>query len=371
MNVLVTGGAGFIGSHLTDALVEKGHRVRIIDSLVEQVHRGSAPEHLNKDAEFIHADLCDADAVKNALDGIEVVYHQAAEVGIAQSMYEIVRYVKGNDLGTAVLLEEMIKRPSQFKKLVVASSHSVYGEGTFYCETCKAYEYPSLRTDEELAAHRWEFTCTNCGGKMNAVGTPESKPQYPTSVYAINKQVQEQYCLSVGRAYKMPTVAFRYFNVYGTRQSLSNPYTGICAIFSSRLMNDQAPLIYEDGEQTRDFVHVSDIARANLLALETDKCDYHAVNIGTGDGHSVKTIAEFIAEGLGKTIAPEITGKYREGDIRHSVADISKARELLGFERKVKLEDGLAELLDWLEGQKATDNVETAAAELAARSLVK
>lgn len=371
MNVLVTGGAGFVGSHLTDALVDQGHRVRIIDSLVEQVHGGSAPAHLNPQAEFIHADLCDADAVRQALDGIDVVYHQAAEVGIAQSMYEIVRYVKGNDLGTAVLLEEMIERPSQFKKLVVASSHSVYGEGTFYCESCKTYEYPSLRTDEELAAHRWEFSCASCGGELSAVGTPEHKPQYPTSVYAINKQVQEQYCLSVGRAYKIPTVAFRYFNVYGTRQSLSNPYTGICAIFSSRLMNDQAPLIYEDGEQTRDFVHVSDIVRANLLALETDKCDYMAVNIGTGEGTSVKNIAEVIAEGLGKMIVPEITGRYREGDIRHSVGDISRAREMLGFQPKVQLKDGLAELLGWLGGQSATDSVETAAAELAARSLVK
>lgn len=371
MNVLVTGGAGFVGSHLTDALVESGARVRIIDSLVEQVHGGSAPEQLNKDAEFIHADLCDADAVRRALEGVEVVYHQAAEVGIAQSMYEIVRYVKANDLGTAVLLEEMTKRPSQFKKLIVASSHSVYGEGTFYCESCKTYEYPSLRTDEELARHHWEFSCTTCGDKMNAAGTPESKPQYPTSVYAINKQVQEQYCLSVGRAYKMPTVAFRYFNVYGTRQSLSNPYTGICAIFSSRLMNNQAPLIYEDGEQTRDFVHVSDIVRANLLAMKTDKCDYQAVNLGTGEGNSVKKIAELIAGGLGKMIQPEIAGKYREGDIRHSVANISQARELLGFEPKVNLKDGLAELLDWLGGQTVTDSVESAAAELAARNLVK
>ncbi|MFN0140810.1 MAG: NAD-dependent epimerase/dehydratase family protein [Pyrinomonadaceae bacterium] len=369
-SVLVTGGAGFIGSHIVDALVEQGHDVRIFDSLVEQVHGNKLPEHLNRGADFVRADLCDAETVATALDGIDVVFHQAAEVGIAQSMYEIVRYVKANDLGTAVLLEEMTKRSSQFKKLVVASSHSVYGEGTFYCDSCRAYEYPSLRTDKQLAAHRWEFSCTSCGGELSAVGTPEHKPQYPTSVYAINKQVQEQYCLSVGRAYKIPTVAFRYFNVYGTRQSLSNPYTGICAIFSARLMNDQAPLIFEDGEQTRDFVHVSDIVRANLLALETDKCDYRAINIGTGEGTSVKRIAEVIAEGLGKKIVPEIAGKYREGDIRHSVGDISRAREMLGFEPRVKLKDGLAELLEWLGHQKADDRVESATAELAERGLV-
>jgi dTDP-L-rhamnose 4-epimerase len=370
-NILVTGGAGFVGSHLTDALVERGARVRIIDSLVEQVHGGRAPEHLNSDAEFIHADLCDADAVKKALDGIDVVYHQAAEVGIAQSMYEIARYVKANDLGTAVLLEEMIKRPSQFKKLVVASSHSVYGEGTYRCESCKTDEYPSLRTDEQMAAHKWEFTCKTCGGLLKTIGTSESKPQYPTSVYAINKQVQEQYCLAVGRAYKIPTVAFRYFNIYGTRQALSNPYTGVCAIFSSRLMNDQAPTIYEDGEQSRDFVHVSDVARANLLALETDKCDYQSINIGTGTGTSIKKIAHVLAKGLGKNIEPVIEGKYREGDIRQCVADITKARNLLGYEPSVTLEHGMNDLLAWLSTQQAEDRDSVATAELSRRSLVK
>jgi dTDP-L-rhamnose 4-epimerase len=371
INILVTGGAGFVGSHLTDALVEKGHRVRVIDSLVEQVHGGCVPEHLNKNAEFIHADLCDADAVKKALDGIDVVYHQAAEVGIAQSMYEIVRYVKGNDLGTAVLLEEMIKRPSQFKKLVVASSHSVYGEGTYRCDACKTDEYPTLRTDQQMAAHQWEFACKRCGDPLVTVGTSEDKPQRPTSVYAVNKQVQEQYCLTVGHAYKIPTVAFRYFNIYGTRQALSNPYTGVCAIFSSRLMNDQAPTIYEDGKQSRDFVHVSDVARANLLLLETDKCDYQSINIGTGAGTSIKKIAQMLAKGLGKTIEPVVEGKYREGDIRQCVADISKAKDLLGYEPKVALRNGLSELLTWLVRQNPVDKAEMATAELAARSLVK
>lgn len=371
MNVLVTGGAGFVGSHLVDKLDEKGFNVRILDSLVEQVHGGRVPEHLNSDAEFIHADLCDADAVKKALDGIDVVYHQAAEVGIAQSMYEITRYVKANDLGTAVLLEEMIKRPSQFKKLVVASSHSVYGEGTYRCESCKTDEYPSLRSDEQMAAHEWEFKCSACGGRLVTIGTSEDKPQRPTSVYAINKQVQEQYCLTVGRAYDIPTVAFRYFNIYGTRQALSNPYTGVCAIFSSRLMNDQAPTIYEDGGQARDFVHVSDIISANLLALETDKCNYQSINLGTGKPTSIKEIARLLAKRLGKNIEPDIPGKYREGDIRQCVADISKARDLLGYEPKVALEDGLDELLTWLVSQNPVDKAEMATAELAARSLVK
>lgn len=368
-NILVTGGAGFIGSHLVDALVERGHRVRILDSLVEQVHGGKMPEHLNADAEFIRADVCDSEAVAKALDGIDVVYHQAAEVGVGQSMYEIVRYIKANDLGTAVLLEEMIKRKDQFKKLVVASSMSIYGEGAYTNTRTGERVFPQLRSDEQLASHDWELK--DGDDILEPAGTTEAKPLFPTSVYAVSKQDQEQYCLAIGRSYKIPTVAFRYFNVYGTRQALSNPYTGVCAIFSSRLMNDQAPLIFEDGEQSRDFVHVSDIVQANLLALETDKGDYHAMNVGTGRATSVREIAELLAKGLGKNIAPQIVGKYREGDIRHCVSDIAKIRELLGYEPKVTLEQGLEELLGWVSQQEADDRVESATAELAAHSLVK
>ncbi|HXG85363.1 MAG TPA: SDR family NAD(P)-dependent oxidoreductase [Pyrinomonadaceae bacterium] len=372
LNILVTGGAGFIGSHLVDALVEKGHSVRILDSLVEQVHGGGEkPAHLNKEAEFIQSDVCDSEAVARALDGIDVVYHEAAEVGVGQSMYEIVRYVKANDLGTAVLLEEMIKRPKQFRKLVVASSMSIYGEGAYRCESCGETIHPFLRENEQLDAHVWEFTCGKCGTELKAVGTTEEKPLFPTSVYAVSKQDQEQYCLSVGRAYKIPTVAFRYFNVYGTRQALSNPYTGVCAIFSARLMNDQSPVIFEDGGQTRDFVHVSDIVAANLLALETDKGDYQAMNIGTGRPISVKEISQMLSKGLGKNIEPEIVGKYREGDIRHCVADISKAQKLLGYQPKIKLEEGLLELLDWVKNQKPEDKVAAATAELTSKGLVR
>lgn len=370
MKILVTGGAGFIGSHLVDALVESGHGVRILDSIVEQVHiGGKVPEHLNPYAEFIRADVCDADAVAKALDGIEVVYHEAAEVGVGQSMYEIVRYVKANDLGTAVLLEEMIKRKDQFKKLIVASSMSIYGEGAYRNPATGETVNPQLRSDEQLAAHEWELRVGDV--ELEPVGTTEEKPLFPTSVYAVSKQDQEQYCLAVGRAYKIPTVAFRYFNVYGTRQALSNPYTGVCAIFSSRLMNDQAPMIFEDGLQSRDFVHVSDIVQANLLALENDGADYQAVNVGTGRATAVREIAQLLAKGLGKEIEPEIVGKYREGDIRHCVSDITKAKSLIGYEPKVTLEAGLEELLAWVSQQEADDRVQTATAELAAHSLVK
>lgn len=371
LNILVTGGAGFIGSHLVDALVEKGHRVRILDSIVEQVHGREVPEHLNKDAGFIKADICDAEAVAKALDGIDVIYHEAAEVGVGQSMYEIVRYVKANDLGTAVLLEEIIKRPDQFKKLVVASSMSIYGEGAYVCENCNEKIYPQLRSNAQLDAHQWELECEKCGGELKPTVTTEEKTLFPTSVYAVSKQDQEQYCLAVGRAYKIPTIALRYFNVYGTRQALSNPYTGVCAIFSSRLMNDERPVIFEDGGQTRDFVHVSDIVQANLLALETDKGDYQAINIGTGSPISVGEISQMLAKGLGKNIEPEFVGKYREGDIRHCVADITKARNLLNYEPKVNLEEGLIALLEWVKDQRPDDRVAVATAELAARQLVK
>jgi len=286
-------------------------------------------------------------------------------------MYEIVRYVKANDLGTAVLLEEIIKRPAQFRKLVVASSMSIYGEGAYVCENCNETIYPQLRSNAQLDAHEWEFACEKCGGELKPTGTTEEKTLFPTSVYAVSKQDQEQYCLSVGRAYKIPTVALRYFNVYGTRQALSNPYTGVCAIFSSRLMNDERPMIFEDGGQTRDFVHVSDIVQANLLALETEKADYQTINVGTGRPISVGEISQMLAKGLGKEIEPEYVGKYREGDIRHCIADITKARNLLGYEPKVKLEEGLSELLDWVKNQAPDDRVAAATAELAAHQLVR
>ena len=371
LNILVTGGAGFIGSHLVDALVARGHRVRVLDSLVAQVHGSvSQPPYLHPEAEFMRGDVCDAAALERALEGIDVVYHEAAEVGVGQSMYEIERYVRANDLGTAILLEALAARRASLRKLVVASSMSIYGEGAYQCPACGVV-YPELRPTEQLLARRWEVECPHCGQEVAPAGTREDKPLFPTSVYAISKQDQEQYCLVVGRAYGIPTVALRYFNVYGPRQALSNPYTGVCAIFSARLLNDQAPVIFEDGKQTRDFVHVSDIVQANLLALETARADYKAVNVGTGVPTSVEQIARLLAQGLGKDLAPEIVRKYREGDIRHCVSDITRARELLGYEPRVTLEEGLPELLAWVRAQHATDQVAQATAELETRQLVR
>jgi dTDP-L-rhamnose 4-epimerase len=285
-------------------------------------------------------------------------------------MYEIERYVRANDLGTAVLLEAVLERRPQIKKLVVASSMSIYGEGAYTCADCGTVA-PQLRPSTQLLDRRWEVECPKCGRRLEPAPTNEEKPLFPTSVYAVTKQDQEQFCLAVGRSYGIPAVALRYFNVYGTRQALSNPYTGVCAIFSARLLNGNRPLIFEDGEQTRDFVHVSDIVQANLRALETDRGDYQAINVGTGVATSIRAVSRLLAQGLDLDLEPEIVAKYREGDIRHCVADISKAKSLLGYEPQVSLERGMPELLSWVRAQAAKDKVESATAELESRQLVR
>jgi dTDP-L-rhamnose 4-epimerase len=370
LNILVTGGAGFIGSHLVDALVERGHRVRVLDALVSQVHSNGVPDYLNPAAEFVHGDVCDPQAVSAAVQGIDVVFHKAAEVGVGQSMYEIVRYVRANDLGTSVLLEELMRNRKQIRKLIVASSMSIYGEGSYECAQCGVVN-PKLRSNEQLLARKWDFSCPSCGGILTPLPTNEDKPLFPSSVYAISKQDQEQFCLTVGRAYDIPTVALRYFNVYGTRQALSNPYTGVCAIFSGRLLNDQRPMIFEDGEQSRDFVHISDIVQANMLALEKDDANYNVFNVGTGRAISIRQIFQMLASNLGKDIEPEIVGKYREGDIRHCIGDISLIRTKLGYEPRVRLEDGIPQLIDWVRAQQAVNDSKGATAELVKHQLVR
>jgi dTDP-L-rhamnose 4-epimerase len=367
--VLVTGGAGFIGSHFVDALLARGYVVRVLDALVPQVHKNEGPAHLDGRAEFMYGDICDPRLLAHALDGVDVVCHLAAEVGVGQSMYEPVRYMRANTLGTTMLLEEISKNRESVRKIVVASSMSIYGEGEYECGTCGRVA-PRLRDPRQLHAKQWDTKCPQCAGVLTPVPTTEAKPLFPTSVYAISKQDQEQLCLVMGRAYGIPTVALRYFNVYGTRQALSNPYTGLCAIFSSRLLNDKTPLVFEDGEQSRDFVHVSDIVQANLLAIEKPDADYEALNIGTGTATTVNQMARMLADGLRKNIRAEITGQYREGDIRHCVADISKAQRLLGYQPQIALQEGLRELLAWVSQQSAQDLVPQMQKELAARNLM-
>lgn len=371
LSILVTGGAGFIGSHLVDALVGRGHRVRVLDALVPQVHAGGGrPAYLNPEAEFLHGDVADEALLARALEGVEAVFHKAAEVGVGQSMYEMRRYVRANTLATAALLEQVAARRDRIRKLVVASSMSIYGEGAYACPAHGSVS-PPPRPAAQLAARRWEVECGACGSELRPVGTGEGKPLAPASVYAVTKQDQEQLCLVAGRAYGVPVVALRYFNVYGTRQALSNPYTGVCAIFSARLLNGRPPVLFEDGRQTRDFVHVGDVVRANLLALEKDGADYAAVNVGTGRATSVGEVARLLAEGLGREPETEVVGKYREGDVRHCFADIRRARRLLGYEPRVTLEEGVPELLSWVRAQTADDRHAQAASELEARSLVR
>ena len=371
MKTLVTGGAGFVGSHLVDSLLEAGHDVRILDNLDPQVHGAERqpPDYLNPKAELQVGDVRDRDAVSRAMEDVDVVYHQAAAVGVGQSMYEIERYVSVNSVGAAVVLEEAIARRDQLRRLIVASSMSIYGEGA-YRDAQGAACYPGLRSEEALARRAFECRGPD-GSELTPEPTPESKPLQPTSIYAVTKRDHEEMFLSVGAAYGIPTVALRYFNIYGTRQSLSNPYTGVMAIFSSRLLNQNPPVIFEDGAQTRDFVNVADIVQANLLALEGERAVGGVYNIGTGQPTSVARIAEVLAERLDFGEPAQITGEFRAGDIRHCYADISRARADLGFEPKVGLEAGMDELLSWLRGQRPDDRVAAATQELKKRGLAR
>ena len=372
MRILITGGAGFIGSHLADRLLHEGHEVRALDNLDPQVHaKGERPEYLDAAVELQVGDVRDRDAARRALDGVDAVVHFAAAVGVGQSMYEIERYTSINAIGAAVLLEEVLERRDRLRKLLVASSMSIYGEGQYRNpRTGESGLAPWIRPEPQLAAREWDLVGGD-GGPLEPEPTAETKPLRPTSIYAINKRDHEEMFLAIGAAYGIPAVALRFFNVYGERQALSNPYTGVAAIFSSRLLNDNRPLVFEDGEQTRDFIDVRDIARCCALALTHDGADGRTVNVGTGKPTSVVEVAQTIARGLGKEIEPEVVAKYRAGDIRHCYADPALAERLLGFRAEIPFEAGMQDLLQWLEGQEAEDSVDAASEALAARGLAR
>ena len=367
MHILITGGAGFIGSHLADELLRRGHRVRALDLLAPQVHGdgGERPVYLCSDVELQRGDVRDARAVQRALDGIDAVFHFAAAVGVGQSMYEIEHYTSTNNLGTAVLLQEIVRRPVE--RLVVASSMSLYGEG-LYVDADGAMVEGHERELAQLRAGEWELR-GGAGEALRPISTPETKTPCLSSVYALSKYDQERLCLMIGRAYGVPTVALRFFNVFGTRQALSNPYTGVLAIFASRLLNDRPPLIFEDGLQRRDFVSVVDVVQACRLALERPDAAGGSFNVGSGRSYTVRDVARMMCTALGRDIEPEICGKYRAGDIRHCFADITLARTVLGYEPAVPLESGLVELAGWLRDQPADDRVADASRELASRGL--
>lgn len=366
--ILITGGAGFIGSHLTDELLRHGYEVRILDNLVEQVHGSGAekPNYLNDQAEFLQGDVRDKTAVKRALEGVDAVYHFAARVGVGQSMYEISDYMDVNDIGISVLLEALIDQPVE--RLVVASSMSIYGEGLYQDSNSVLFHHVE-RSKEQLSAGNWEPFDGN-GRPLRPIPTPETKTPSLASVYALSKYDQERLAMIIGRSYDLPVTALRFFNVYGPRQALSNPYTGVLAIFSSRYLNEKPPLIFEDGLQQRDFVHVKDVARACRQAMETPEASDNVFNIGSGEAYTIREIAKKMGETMGKShLTPNVTGKYRAGDIRHCYADISKAESVLGYSPEISLQDGIEELIEWLAGQSASDNVDKAEEELAEKGL--
>jgi dTDP-L-rhamnose 4-epimerase len=369
--VLITGGAGFIASHLADLLLAQGYDVRALDNLDPQIHGPGRqpPDYLNDEVDLIIGDVRSEDQVRRALEGIDAVFHFAARVGVGQSMYEVTDYTDVNNRGTTILLEAMIERAKvkPFDRLVVASSMSIYGEG-LYRDADGAEVATAERSIAQLRAGGFD-PLDAAGRKLAPVPTPETKTPSLMSVYALSKYDQERLCLLIGGAYGIPTVALRFFNVYGPRQALSNPYSGVLAIFASRLLNGKPPLIFEDGQQRRDFVHVGDIAQACRLALEVDDAVGRAFNVGSGQTVSVAEVASRLAGTIGVDIAPEITGECRLGDIRHCFPDVSLAQSVLGYQPRMRLDAGLEELAGWLEGKIAIDRVVEAREALAQRSL--
>ena len=368
-HVLITGGAGFIGSHLCDELLARGYAVRVLDNLSPQVHgtlRRDPPSYLSGNVEFMYGDIRDAKAVGKALENIDAVFHFAAAVGVGQSMYEIRHYTSVNNYGTAVLLQNILK--SNVRRIITASSMSIYGEG-LYKRKNDGEPAVAERTPDQLRRGAWEPVGPG-GGELEPIPTPEGKHPSIASLYALSKYDQERMVLMIGKAYNIDAVALRFFNVYGTRQSLSNPYTGVLAIFASRYLNNKPPIIYEDGLQKRDFVGVADVARACRLALETPAVSGRVFNIGSGTAYTIREAAAGIASALGKNgIDPVICGKYRVGDIRHCFADISSAREVLGYRPEIDFEKGMIECAQWLGNRIACDRVDKAHEELISRGL--
>jgi len=359
-HALVTGGAGFIGSHLVDTLLARGYEVSVLDNLSPQVHGDAEldddgwPVYLDRRARRIKGDLLDDELFARSIDGVTHLAHLAASVGVGQSMTNIVDYTRNNVMTAAVMLEVLSRKPHTIERIAVASSMSIYGEGAYGRRSGSAMVFPELRTHEQLARRHWELV--EGGETLMPLPTAEDKLLQPASIYAVNKRDHEEMFLSVGRALGIPTVALRLFNAYGSRQALSNPYTGVAAIFISRLLNDQPPLIFEDGEQRRDFVHVQDVAEAFATVLDSDRRVWDAFNVGSGKPITVREMAQVLARLLHKNIAPEIMNKYRVGDIRHCFADVGKIKRVFGFEPRRSFEAGMSELIKWVATAKAPVN---------------
>lgn len=369
-HILVTGGAGFIGSHLIDHLISEGYDVRIMDNLHPQIHpTGKPPEYLNKKAEFIQGDVVNRKDWQKALVGIDAVFHFAAAVGVGQSMYQVERYVKDNCLGTAIFLDILANEKHTVKKMLVAASMSSFGEGMYRCPKCKLVQQPQLRSPKDMQEGIWEPLCRKCHVQLVAIPTDETARLQSPSVYAITKKTQEELMLTIGKSYGIPAVSLRFFNAYGPRQSLSNPYNGVAAIFLSRVKNGKPPIVNEDGLQTRDFVHIKDIVNTCQLTLENDRANYEVFNVGSGIPTTIQEVARVVFELNNSKLSPEITGKFRSFDVRHCFADVRKLERLVGWKPRIAFADGMKEVFEWSKKEMATDLVDQALSELEKRGL--
>lgn len=373
--ILVSGGLGFIGSRLVTQLLESGQEVTIIDNLSPQIH-GDLPLvkfSWQNQCRIIRADMNDASALDRALDGVDAIAHLAAETGTGQSMYEIARYSRVNIGATAMLLDRIVNLRLELNRFVLASSRAIYGEGSYICSGCSPHRpiTPPSRSVSDLADGIWGHTCAYCNGELSAIATAEDAPTRPSSIYAATKATQEDLVRIACSAIGIPAISLRFQNVYGEGQSLNNPYTGIISIFSTRIRRGLSVPLYEDGLESRDFVHVGDVTDAVVLALAQPFTGYAALNIGTGESTSVSELANHLISALGGHQIPEVTGAYRLGDIRHCFADISAARVAIGFEPRIKMSDGLARFADWVAREPLPeDGLEKAASELRTHGLM-
>ncbi len=377
MRVLITGGAGFIGSHIAIKLIDKGYDVTVMDNLLEQIH-GADPDHtsplycsIRDKVRFIKGDVCDKAMLVQALEDTDYVIHLAAETGTGQSMYEIKRYIDVNIGGTALLLDILTNNKHHVKRVVVAESRAIYGEGKYHCEKCGDV-YPTERKDEEMARGDFECHCPKCGGKVKLVATTEDSAIHPSSVYGVGKQVQGQLVHMICKSIGIESVSFRYQNVYGPGQSLTNPYTGILSIFSTRIKNHKEINIFEDGRESRDFVYIDDVVDATIAGIEVPEAKGHVFNIGTGVSTDVLTVAQTLSKHYGIEVPLQVTGNYRLGDIRHNYADISLAKQVLGFQPKWTFDAGIKQFTEWVNRQELkTDNYEASLEEMKQKGLFK